>query len=62
MIVPTIEKALVSNTLNILDQVDPIICVSLFDNIANEYIKVVINPTLMITAKAHLTIVLINSF
>jgi hypothetical protein len=62
MIVPTIEKAFVKSTENILDHVDPIICVSLSDKIAKEYIVVVINPTLIITNKADLTIVLISSF
>jgi hypothetical protein len=60
--VPTIENAFVNNTENMLLQVEPIICVSLFDKIANEYIMVVIKPTLIITNKADLTIVLINSF
>ena len=58
--VPTILNALVSNMPNILDQVDPIICVSLFITIANAYIKLVIIPTPTITYKATLTIVPIS--
>lgn len=59
--VPTILKAFVSNMPNILDQVDPIICVSLFIAIANAYIMLVIIPTPTITYKATLTIVPINA-
>jgi hypothetical protein len=62
IIVPTIENAFVNNTLNIFDQVDPIICVSLFVTIAAQYNKVVTIPTPIITAKAHLTIIFISSF
>ena len=61
MIVPTIENALVNNTLNILLQVDPIICVSCPVIIAAQYNIVVTSPTPTITANATLTIIFINS-